>query len=342
MRHAIATFLESLHFRRIAAAAAAFAGLHAIGTAGYLYLGPAGTTVVDAFYMTFITVATIGFNEVVNLQGNPAGRLFTVAISLAGIGTMAYVFSMVTAFILESNLSQVLRRRRMNAEIESLEGHYIVCGGGRIGGYVMEELLAQGRPFVLIENDRESLERRCEALPHLLAMEGDAADDDVLERAGISRAEGVFAVTGDDAKNLVISLSAKQLNPSVRVIARVHDQRNAAKTLRAGADSIVSPEYSGGHRIASLMLRPHLVSLMDELVRSGSPLTVEEVLVPSRPFPLRVGALEHSADWLLIAIRQGRNWRFNPPDDALVNAGDTLVVIASPEGLASLQSRVGR
>jgi voltage-gated potassium channel len=292
--------------------------------------------------MTFVTVATIGFHEIVDLQGNTAGRLFTIAISLAGIGTMAYVFSTATALILETKLSQALRRRHMHAEIADLQGHYIVCGGGRIGGYVMDELRAHGRPFVLVEANREALERLHEGIPHLLAVEGDASDDDVLERAGIARAAGVFAVTGDDAKNLVVSLSSKQLNPLVRVIARVHDKRNAAKTLRAGADEIVSPEYSGGHRIASLMIRPHMVSLMDELVRSGSALTVEEVPVPARPFPLKVEALGHSPDWLLVAIRQGGNWRFNPPDDALIGSGDALVVIANPQGRSQLQALVLR
>jgi voltage-gated potassium channel len=253
---------------------------------------------------------------------------------------MTYMFSTVTAFILEANLNRAFWRRRMHRKIERLDGHYLVCGGGRIGSYVMDELRSQGRSFVVIENSREAIERHLEAYPHLLILEGDASDDEVLEHAGVTRAAGAFAVTGDDAKNLVVSLSVKQLNPAARVIARVHDQRNAAKTLRAGADSIVSLEYSGGHRIASLMIRPQMVSLMDELVRSGSRLSVEEIPVPSRPYPLTVDALGRSPEWLLIAIRDGGNWRFNPNQDALITTGCSLVVIASEEGRDELRERV--
>jgi len=253
---------------------------------------------------------------------------------------MTFLFSTVTAFLLETNLNHAYRRRRMQAAIDTLSGHFIVCGAGRIGGYVIDELHADRRSFVVVETDAATLERRLEADPRLLALHGDAADDDVLARAGIARAAGVFAVSGDDSKNLVISLSAKQLNPGVRVVARVHDPRNAAKTLRAGADQIVSPDYTGGHRIASLMIRPQMVSLVDELLRAGERLAVEEVVVPARLSPLRIGALGHSVEWLLVAVRDGSEWRFNPPQDASVSPGQALVVIASAEGRRELLARV--
>jgi voltage-gated potassium channel len=341
LRTLFSIFLESPQFVRIVDALKVFALIHCVGTVGYLMLGPDGTTVIDAFYMTFITVATIGYSEVIDLHGNPAGRLFTVVIALAGIGTMSYMFSNVTAFMLESNLNRTYRRRRMQAQIDALNGHYIVCGAGRIGGYVIEELRTDRRRFVVIENDPGILERHLDHDPRLLILEGDGSDDEMLLRAGVKRAAGIFAVTGDDSKNLVVSLSAKQLNPAVRVVARVHDQRNAAKTLRAGADEIVSPDFTGGHRIASLMIRPQMVSLMDELVRAGGRLAVEEVVVPPRPHPLVVGSLGRSAEWLLVAIRQGGNWTFNPREDDTVQPGHALVVIASPQGKRELQARLG-
>lgn len=228
----------------------------------------------------------------------------------------------------------------MQAEIDALSGHYIVCGAGRIGGYVIDELRGDGHPFVVVELDDAVLARRQDADPALRALAGDAADDAVLERAGIARAAGVFAVTGDDSKNLVVSLSAKQLNPLVRVVARIHDPRNAAKTLRAGADEIVSPDFTGGHRIASLMIRPQMVSLVDELLRAGERLAVAEVPVPAGGAPLRVGALGRSDEWLLVAVRDGERWRFNPPDDTEVDPGHALVVIASPAGRRALEARV--
>ena len=336
----LSIFFESIHFKRILRALGVFALILAAGAAGYLWIGPPGTSLVDAVYMTFITVATIGYSEVIDLQGNPTGRIFTMVIALLGIANMTFMFSTVTAFILETNLNQVYRRRRMQADIDHFSGHYIVCGAGRIGGYVIGELRDDHREFLVIEMAADTIARHREADPDMMILEGDASDDDVLMRAGIARAAGVFAVTGDDSKNLVISLSAKQLNPSVRVVARIHDPRNAAKTLRAGADEIVSPDFTGGHRIASLMIRPQMVSLVDELVRSGGQLSVEEVAMPPRSPIARVGALGHSGDWLLVAVRLGNDWRFNPPDDYALQAGNALVVIASPQGKRELERRV--
>ena len=333
-------FVESRHLRRIVGALVVFAAIHVLGTVGYLIIGPASTSVVDALYMTFITVATIGYAEVVDLTGHPGGRVFTMLIAFLGIGTMTFMFSSVTAFMLESDLNRAYRRRRMQAKIDQLSGHYLVCGAGRIGGYVLDELDAVGLRHVVVEFDHASAERRLEQDPRLLILEGDAADDDVLKRAGIERCLGVFAVTGDDSKNLVVSLSAKQLNPKVRVVARVHDPRNVAKTLRAGADEIVSPDFTGGHRIASLMIRPQMVSLVDELLRAGGPLSVEEVLVPQRAMPLTVGQLWRSPEWLLVAVRNGTNWRFNPIESEGITAGDVLIVIGSQEGRRRLEERV--
>lgn len=332
--------LDSAHVRRILASVTLLTAIMLAGTIGYLLLGPAGTTGVDALYMTFITVATIGFSEVVDLQGNAAGRLFTIAIALAGIGTMTYLFSAVTAFVLETNLNRTFWRRRVLTKIQHLNDHYVVCGGGRVGSYVIEELRTNGRRFVVVEMDRETFERHLEKDPALLIIEGDASEDEILEAAGIRRAAGVFAITGDDSKNLVISLSAKQLNPTVRVVARIHDQRNAAKTLRAGADEIVSPDFTGGLRAASLMIRPQMVSLMDEIVRSGGRVAVEEVPVPAGKPSMRVSDLGRSPEWLLIAVRHEEQWQFNPAQDAEIGPGSLLVAIASPAGAADLQARV--
>ncbi len=335
----IAIFMESVHARRIAVALLLLVAIHAIGTVGYLLVAPA-TSVVDAFYMTFITVATIGYAEVVDLTGHPWGRLFTVAISFAGIGTMTFIFSNVTAFMLETNLNEMYRRRRMQSRLDALSGHYIVCGAGRAGGYVLQELRNAGAAFVVIEQDPAVLAHHAERDARLHFIEGDAADDDRLRAAGVERARGVFAVTGDDSRNLVISLSTKQINPAARVIARVHDPRNAAKTLRAGADEIVSPDYTGGHRIASLMLRPHMVSLFDQILAPGNELNVEELTVPPHAPPTTVSGLGRSAEWLLVAVRDGSGWRFNPPADTVIAAGQALIVIATPEGRSELAALV--
>ena len=331
---------DSPHYRRLIGSLLVFLLILGVGTAGYRAIGGPSTSPVDALYMTFITIATIGYSEVVDLSASPGGRLFTMALSIAGIGNLTFFFSTVTAFMLETNLNRAYWKRRMKATIDTLSGHYVVCGAGRIGSYVMDELRTGQRRFVVIEVDAPTIDRQLERDGHLLILEGDASDDDMLRRAGVERAAGVFAVTGDDAKNLVVSLSAKQLNPGLRVVARVHDPRNAAKTLRAGADEIVSPDFTGGHRIASLMIRPQMVSLVDELLRSGGRLAVEEIAVPPRASPLRLSALGRSPEWLVVAVRDGTSWRFNPPDDVDLASGQALVVIASPQGRRELEAKV--
>ena len=333
----LSIFVESEHSRRALAALLVFALIHVVGTVGYLLIGGPSTTVIDALYMTFITVATIGYAEVVDLGASPAGRVFTMLIALLGIGTMTFLFSTVTAFVLETNQNSSYRRRRMQARIAQLDGHYIVCGAGRIGGHVVAELQTGRQTWVAVDTDPAALARLGDGAPGAMTLEGDAADDEMLERAGIAHCRGVFAVTGDDAKNLVISLSAKQLNPAARVVARVHDPRNVAKTLRAGADEIVSPDFSGGRRIAALMLRPQMVSLADELLRADGPLQVEELTVPSGCAALSVRQLGRSPHWLLVAIRDAGRWRFNPSDDQAIVPGDVLIVIATADGRLALE-----
>ncbi len=287
--------------------------MHVVGTLGYLQISGWRAPLMDALYMTFITVATIGYAEVIDLSNGPVPRLFTMGVGFFGIGGTWYLFSTFTAFILETNLNQAYRRRRMEATISALNGHYIICGIGRVGGYVADELQKTKRPFVVVDTDAATLAAHEERTGHRVLLLGDATDDDVLRQAGVARAAGVFAVTNDDSKNLVVSLSAKQLNPVVRVVARVHDRRNVEKTRRAGADEIVSPDFTGGMRLASAMLRPNAVHVMDMMLHTAEHLRVEEVTVPHGSPVGSVEALGRRQEWLVVAIRDAQSeWQFNP------------------------------
>jgi voltage-gated potassium channel len=313
--------------------------VHVVGTLGYLQISGWRAAPMDALYMTFITVATIGYGEVIDLSNGPLPRLFTMGVGFFGIGGSWYLFSTFTAFILETNLNQAYRRRRMERTIAALSGHYIICGIGRVGSYVADELLKTQRPFVVIDTNAENLQAHEERTGHRDQLHGDAADDELLLRAGVARAAGVFAVTGDDSKNLVVSLSTKQLNPAARVVARVHDRRNVDKTRRAGADEIVSPDFTGGLRIASAMLRPHAVNLMDMMLHTADNLRVEEVLVPHASQVQSVEALGRRQEWLLVAIRDAQSrWNFNPAPETRISAGDTIVAIVSPDGRRLLEA----
>jgi voltage-gated potassium channel len=291
--------------------------------------------------MTFITVATIGYAEVIDLTAHPMGRLFTVAIAVVGIGTMTYLFSTFIALLIESDLNAAFRKRHMQRQISALAGHYIVCGIGRVGSNVAEELHNTRRPFVLVENSRDALDAWLERFPTTLYLHDDAASDDALRRAGIDRAAGVFAVTGDDSHNLMVALSVKLLNPKARVVARMHDVRNADKARRAGADEIVSPDFTGGMRIASAMVRPHVVNFMDQMLRTDDKLRVEEVTVPAG-FAARPVAelLPRSRDFLLMAVHERGNCVFNPADEHLVRPGAALVLMASPQGRSEVERLV--
>ena len=332
-RHGLEKVFRSRHFKGLVYGVALLLVITAMGTLGYHYIGRPSATWIDSFYMTFITIATIGFGETVDLSAHPMGRLFTVFIAIIGIGTLSYLFSTLVALLIDSDLNAELRKKRMEKQIAQMKGHYIVCGIGRVGSNVAHELAKTRRSLVVIERDRTVLDAWLEHHPHALYLHDDAADDDALRRAGLSNATGVFAVTGNDSHNLMVALSVKLLSPKVRVVVRLHDIRNTNKARRAGADEIVSPDFTGGMRIASAMIRPHVVNFMDQMLHSDEGQRVEQVVVPegfdSKPLAELV---PKSKDYLLMALHEHGNWVFNPSDDHMVNAGTALVLMTSPEG----------
>lgn len=229
----------------------------------------------------------------------------------------------------------------MEKKIATLSGHYIVCGIGRVGSNVAQELIKTHRQLVVVEMDRAALDRWLEQEPNTMYLHADAADDDALRRAGLLSAAGVFAVTADDSHNLMVSLSVKLINPKARVVARLHDIRNANKARRAGADEIVSPDFTGGMRIASAMLRPHVVNFMDQMLHSDDGLRVEEVIVPPGHPATPLGELvPKSREYILMATHEHGKWVFNPADEHVVKAGTALVLMASPGGRAHLEKRL--
>ncbi len=312
--------------------------VHLIGTVGYQLLTNHEHAWFDSFYMTFITVSTIGFGEVFDMSNNPSARLFTVFLGMLGAGTLSMMFSIVTVTFLESDLNGTLKRKRMNKAIAKLDGHYILCGMGRVGCNVARELETTHRAYVAIDENPQVLRDYQEKYSSLLSLQGDASDDDMLLKAGVRQAAGIFAVTGDDSMNLMIVITAKQLRPDCRIVARCHEVRNIDKLKKAGADAIVSPDFTGGMRIASAMIRPHVINFIEEMLRAEGDFRVEEISLPQGFISRSIGSITDRNDhYILIAVRQanGRSV-FNPDAELVLQGGQILIVMAGAKGRSEL------
>jgi voltage-gated potassium channel len=298
----------------------------------YMWLGGPEVTPLDAFYMAVITVSTVGYGEVVDTSAHPALRLFNIFFILIGIGIMLYVFSAATAFIVEGELNHLFRRRKMLKQIKDMHDHLIVCGAGETGSYVVRELLKTGNLFVVIDQDEERLERIGQ-LGEVPVLKGDGADEEILITARIQQARGLASVLPEDKDNLLVTVTARQLNPSLRIVARCAEARMVDKLLRAGANSAVSPNLIGGMRLASELIRPSVVSFLDVMLRDQvSTMRVEEITVgegsPWIGKTLRQMDLHGRFELLPLAVRKpDGELKYNPRDDTSLASGDVLVVL---------------
>ena len=289
-----------------------------VGTVGFWLIGRAQHSVLDALYMTVVTISTIGYGEIIEVSGNPSAMAFTVGIAVSGIGSLLYIITNLTALIVEGDLTKSFRRGRMEKKARGFSQHYIVCGRGGVELHIVDELSSTGRPYVIVSRNVGNVASNAGRLGEEVWIEGDATVSETLTRAGIERAKGLFAVTTDDNVNLVISLTAKQLNPKLRVVAQCNEIRNSEKIGKAGADAVVCPGFIGGLRMASEMIRPTAVSFLDMMLRDKERnLRVEEISVPEEYAGKTVSALNmrKHPHILLLAVRAGDDWIYNPPDN---------------------------
>ena len=330
--------------QRLAVAAIAVAAVFLIGTLGYHVLAP-GDTWVEAVYTTATVLTTAGFSGPIDTSRNASVMLFTVILLFFGAGTVVYAISVVTAFVVEGDLTQGFRRRRMRLAVKDMEDHYIVCGIGATGIAVLRELVKTERSVVAIELNEERVKRLEAEFPDVPILREDFTDDQVLLQAGVQRAAGVVVCTTIDKDSLVATVTARQLAPNIRVIARAGQERSIARLRQAGADGVVSPALIGGMRMASELVRPSVVSFLDMMLRdTNKNLRIEEVAVPTHsPFVGRTLAdldLHARTNALILAVHEpdGQEYVYNPPDDERLQAGATLIVMGDPPTVRALRA----
>ena len=307
-----------------------------LGSAGYMLIE--GWSFMDAFYMTIITLATVGYGEVHKVD--LGGRLFTVVLILLGVGYFLYVAGHIIQFLVEGRIRLVLGRRKLDNQINRLKGHFIICGYGRIGRVLARFLIARYIDVVVIEHDQQRVAKMDE--DGILYLIGEATDEAVLERAGIQKAKGIVTAVATDADNVFLVLIAKQLNPGLFIVARA-SQNSAKKTLiAAGADKVISPYDLGARRMAHAILRPTVIRFLEMAFADESvDIQIEELRVgPTSKMvglTMKDSSIRQNYDLMIMAIRKAdESMSFNPKADTVIEAEDVMVVVGRAKSIQQL------
>ena len=310
-----------------------------LGTAGYMLIENQG--VLTSLYMTVITIFTVGFEEVFELSNH--GRIFTIVIIFIGIGVGGYAIGNIAAILVEGDVRDMIRGRKMVKEITSLKDHVIVCGFGKIGSEVCRNLYEAEQDFIVVENNTERVD---EALAKgYLAAVGDAADDEILEKCGIRRAKGLISAISDDSANVYLVLSARTLNEHLHIIARGVDEPSIKKLIRAGANKVVSPFAIGARRMAALILRPEIVDFVESLSSSGDlglhlehcVLRKNSTLIGKRLDESHIKRDTGGAMILGIQKQDQKMW-INPLGSTMLEEKDILLAIGNDMQISSLRN----
>lgn len=310
------------------------------GTAGYMAVE--GWRFTDAFYMTILTISTVGYGEVHPLS--LSGKFLSIFIIIFGVGSVGFAVGTAGKLMLEERIRAVFGRRSMKS-IQRLHDHYIICGFGRMGRIICEELSEKGIPLLVLENNDDTLdELERIGYPYLKA---DATVDEELIAAGIDRAAGLVSVVTDDAQNVFIVLTARGLNPKLRIVARSATEESVKKLVRAGANKVISPYFLGGHRIAQAIMRPTVLDFLENIIQNKDlDLALDEVHIAPRSklvgTTLATSGLRKDYNIIILAIKSATgSMDFNPPFDTEIKAGDTLVILGGEAELVSLGAATG-
>jgi voltage-gated potassium channel len=317
------------------------------GGVGYYVIGRGQWAFADCIYMTVITVTTVGYGEVLHdMDRVEYARAFTMVLLLLGTGSIVYFASTVTAFIIEGDLQNVLFASRMKKRMKRMKDHVVVCGAGSTGRNVIEELLTTGVPVVAIDLRESELREIADKFPQAeySYIVGDATDDDVMAGAALERARGLVAALSSDKDNLYLTVSGRQTNPAVRIVARCAELSHVEKIRRSGADAVVSPNFIGGMRLVSELLRPAVVRFLDDMLRDRRvAYRIEEIQLGEGTVglgaTLRDARVRERFGMTVLAVRASDNqsWVYNPDANEKLAPGMTLVVLGSAEQVAELR-----
>lgn len=324
--------------RRVFLSLLIFILVFACGIVGFKLFGGKEWSLLDSLYMTVITLSTVGYEEAIDISANPPARIFAIVFIIVCLGTIAFVISSITAFIVEGELKNILWRKKMDKEISRLNGHYIVCGVDGTAQTIIQELILTRKKFVVIEPSKEKIDKSLSSFRNLLFIQGDPTEDDVLRSARIEKAKGILLSLSTDEENLFVTLTARSLNPKIRIVTKGIDVKSHVKMVKAGADAVVSPANIGGMRMVSEMIRPAVVSFLDMMLRERKKvIRFEEVpvgkgssLAGKTVGESKIGKMKGV---LLTAIKNGETGEFNfdLSDDTEIRENDILILIASRE-----------
>ncbi len=312
------------------------------GTLGFFIVGGGKWTLFNCAYMTSITLTTVGYGEILEDFGTD-GRFFAMILMWSGMGVALYAVSTITGFVIERKFSRILRERKMEKSIAALKNHFIVCGGGHTAVNVLRELIISKQSCVCIELKSERMEWIANQFQGQHYIQGDATEEEVLLRAGIERASGVLAVLGEDGHNLLITVQARYINPGIKIVARCHENNLAEKFYRAGANYVVNPSFIGGMRMASEMIRPHVVSFLDRMLRGKDAIRVEEVTIGEGSswigHSLREIDIQRRTGLVAVSLKRPEDpeFTYNPSQDAVLTPRSVIVVIGTPEQVSNLR-----
>lgn len=308
-----------------------------VGTAGFVLIEH--YPVFDAFYMTLITISTVGYQEIHPLSR--VGRVFNSVLIVFGVSLLFFAIGLITQAVVQLELGEFFGKRRMKRMIDKLNNHYIVCGYGRVGRGAAWDMQQAGLACVVVDRDPERVELAATAGLHALAA--DSTRDQTLVDAGVTRARGLVAALGSDADNLFVILSAKTLNPMLNVAARAGEEEAEEKLHRAGADMVFAPYKHAGHRLAQALIRPHVLQFLDFTTKSmGLNVLIEQVPVAEgsefASMSLKQMQIRRDIGVIVLAIRHANGEMiFNPPAEAVIESGDFLVAMGEQQSLQKLE-----